>query len=63
MSFRRTSQHDPDARIPYTLTKKAQLALAAGGQQLARREPGVCRTCGNFGTGDPRNPCKTCGMV
>ena len=29
----------------------------------ATREPGVCRNCGNFGTGDPKNPCPTCGMA
>jgi hypothetical protein len=63
MSFRPSPRIDPNAPIPYTLTKKGRAALAVGGQQLARREPGVCRECGNFGTGDPKHPCPKCGMA
>jgi rubrerythrin len=25
------------------------------------REPGVCRVCGNFGTGNQSRPCPACG--
>lgn len=36
----------------------AAITLAAPG-----REPGVCRNCGNFGTGNPESPCPSCGRV
>jgi hypothetical protein len=64
MSFARSGGLDPDAPVPYLPTKKALTVLGASrrGQQLARREPGVCRICGNFGSGDAKNPC-VCGRT
>jgi hypothetical protein len=39
------------------------LAVLAVVRRPALREPGVCRECGNFGTGDPKNPCSKCGAA
>jgi hypothetical protein len=42
------------------------LSLLPGGPPwslLPLLEPGVCRNCGNFGSGNPCRPCPKCGRV